>query len=138
MLYFHHQICQILTVFLIVGCTTLLGCTVSKIEKTSESKSVSKEAIKKAEINQLIFSPDPYVGNTVEVSGEVYAIKAFRRSIVVSLTDNKIIELLDCEFPKAEPPHDNLEKGQQITVIGKVDVIKNVIFLRNCRVKNSE
>ena len=148
---FHRKTCSGLIVLLIVVGITLAGCAAR--ENTSVSKGTGnvewptssgkgdakidadagiKNAL--ASMQQLIHTPAPYFGNTVEISGEVYDTETFRTSIIVRLTDRKIAELLACEFSIEKPPPD-LKVGQQVTVIGRVDIIRDVVLLRECRIK---
>ncbi len=138
----YYKTCWILAVFLTIGCITFSGCAARTNTATPNQntnvKATSKSLNRNPSIYQLVSAPDPYLGNKIEVSGEVYNIVTLKKSIVVGISDKKIAEFLECEFLKATPPPADLKEGQQIIVIGKVDVIKDVTFLRNCRVKNSE
>ena len=90
---------------------------------------------KKPTLEILISTPDQYIGKSVEVSGVVYNIVTYRKSITVGISNEKIAEFLECEFLNATPPPAGLKKEQRIIVIGRVDVIKDVPYLRDCRVK---
>lgn len=138
----HYKTCWILAIFFTIGCITFSGCAARTNTATPNQntnvKATFKSLNRNPSIEQLISAPDPYLGMSVEVSGEVYNIVNYEKSITVGISEEKIAEFLECEFLKATSPPADLKEGQRIIVIGKVDVIKDVTFLRNCRVKNSE
>ena len=132
-----HRTYWILIVSLTIGCITLSGCAAGKnaAGPNQNINTLSKGNTKNPTIKILISTPDQYIGKSVEVSGEVYNIVNFEKSITVGITHEKIAEFLECEFLKATPPPADLKEGQRIIMIGRVDVIKDVTFLRDCRIK---
>ena len=136
---FHRKTYGVLAVLLIVTGTIFSGCAARENAPMPsgkvDAKMVPRIGIKNASMEQLIFTPDPYLGSTVEISGEVYDIENFAKSTIVRLTDPNIAELLECEFSMGKPPPTDLKAGQQVTVIGKIDIIKDVVFLRKCHIK---
>ena len=93
------------------------------------------------DIDQLIITPESYVGSKVKVSGEIYDIvreggTVIGKSFTISLTFPERAELLKCEFQrdKESPPH-HLRDGQWVTIIGVVDIVQGETLLRECSVE---
>ena len=105
------------------------------------SVTVSSCGTKMVDIDQLIVTPESYVGSEVTVSGEIYDIvreggSVIGKSFTISLTSQTRVELLKCEFErgKESPPH-HLRDGQWVTITGVVDVVQGETMLRRCRVE---
>ena len=93
------------------------------------------------DIDQLIVTPESYVGSKVKVSGEIYDIvreggSVIGKSFTISLTSQTRPELLKCEFARGKdsPPH-HLRDGQWVTITGIVDIVQGETMLRECRVE---
>lgn len=121
----HSAVSTIFVTLLIgLGSSVLLGCSVPLMD-----------------IDQLIVSPEPYVGSRVKVSGEIYDIvreggEVIGKSFTISLTSQTRSELLNCEFARGKnsPPH-HLRDGQWVTISGVVDIVQGNTLLRECRIE---
>ena len=92
-------------------------------------------------IEALLASPNSYVDKTVEVYGEVYTIgDAVGTSVTVRISpsDETSVLLLKCEFLSNDLPSSTLKEGELVTIIGKVDIVEAVVFLRECKVKDTD
>lgn len=100
-------------------------------------------AAKKVTIKALFETPASYFGEKVQVHGEIFSIEMLGEGFIgasaivrISPADDFSAELLRCEFSRNNPPPSTLEKGQQVTISGKVDAIEENIVLRECSVVN--
>ena len=110
-------------IFTTLGSLTLTGCG-------AKQQSVAIEG--------LLAFPDSYVDTTVEVYGEVYTIENdTETSVIVRISppDEASVQLLQCEFFSNDLPLSTLKSGQFVTIIGQVDIVEAVVFLRECKVK---
>ena len=134
-----------------LGSLTLTGCGAKQTSATQSSVPDGLSPIgqdinalssfESVAIEALLTSPDSYVDKTVEVYGKVYAIgDALGRSVTVRLssTDETSVVLLKCEFLSNDLPSSTLKEGQLVTIIGRVDIIEAVVFLRKCKVKDTD
>ena len=94
-------------------------------------------------IKALFETPASYLGEKVQVHGEIFAIEMLGEGFIgasaivrISPADDFSAELLRCEFSRNNPPPSTLEKGQRVTISGKVDAIEGNIVLRECSVVN--
>jgi hypothetical protein len=100
-------------------------------------------AAKEVTIKALFETPASYLGEKVQVHGEIFAIEMLGEGFIgasaivrISPADDFSAELLRCEFSRNNPPPSTLEKGQRVTISGKVDAIEGNIVLRECSVVN--
>lgn len=114
------------------GSLTLAGCGAKQVA-----------AAERVTIKTLFEMPESYFGKKVQVHGEIYTIETLGEGFVgtsaivrISPADDFSAELLRCEFSRNNPPPSTLEKGQQVTILGKVDVIEGNILIRDCSVLN--
>lgn len=122
------------TIFLATfGSLTLAGCGVKQAATTDAAERVT--------IKALFETPESYFGKKVQVHGEIYTIETLGEGFVgtsaivrISPADDFSAELLRCEFSRNNPPPPTLEKGQHVTILGKVDAIEGNILLRDCSV----
>ena len=117
-----------------LGSLTLTGCGTKQQSETGASpKDVS--SFQNIPIETLLASPDVYVERRVAVEGEVYTIgDAVGGSVIVRISppDQTSVQLLKCEFLPNALSRSTLEKGQFVTIIGTVDIVEGVVFLREC------
>ena len=110
-------------IFITLGSLTLHGCGAKQ---------------QRVAIEGLLAFPDSYVDTTVEVYGEVYTVEndtETRVIVHVSPPDEASVQLLQCEFFSKDLPLATLESGQFVTIIGHVDIVETVVYLRECKVK---
>ena len=114
--------------------------------RTSRQETVGEDtdeppSFESVTIEALLASPDSHIDKTVEVHGEVYSIgDAVGRRVTVGLSplDETSVLLLKCEFLSNDLPSSTLKKGQSVTIIGSVDILEGAVFLRKCKVKDTD
>ena len=114
-------------IFITLGSLTLIGCGAKQQQVVA--------------IEGLLAFPDSYADTTVEVYGEVYTIENDTETSVivrVSPPDAASVQLLQCEFFSNDLPLSTLKPGQFVTIIGRVDIVEAVVFLRECKVKGMD
>lgn len=134
-----------------LGSLTLTGCGAKQTSATQSSvpdrlSPIGQDinalsSFESVAIETLLASPDSYVDKTVKVYGEVYTIgDGVGTSVTVRLSppDETSVLLLKCEFLSNDLPPSTLKKGQLATIIGKVDIVEAVVFLRECKVKDTD
>ena len=127
----------LLILFIVLGSLTFTSCGSKGAPMNQPEPAISPN------IESLLASPDSYMGKWVEVYGDVYRIEIAGSGVVgksitvhISPPNETSVELLKCEFDRNSPPPPTLKEGQLVTILGRIDIIEAVVWLRECSVVN--